>query len=808
MAEPISLAASVAGLLDVGLRTSKALHGLQRELRNAPDLIRALSNEVEDIKAVLARIGGTIKDSEASGLNSTIGAAILVDLEAHLGKAKIILTNLDSLAQKLMAETPTLKRVKWCLKKSRAAELQTDLKEVRTRINDSSSTRIQLQVQDVRIGIQQHQQAVIQQLDTTSQTISNQLTSARNLDSQRHAEIAATLQVLQASLSNLPQSLNDQLAVVRDEIAKFNQARAEIETKPTRLVSDTRGSIPGSSTLAPPEDSGTGRVFTHVSGDDRPRFSSGPPAGFLNSSLFISLGMNESRCKKNCPCRCHGPPTSHRFWKFPQILNAVFGSLFVGYSGYPVSSSSCNLKECSNGRYIRLRFTYGFPLWFFNYAVNVFLEASTSKFTCALRARRRITLNNSETNILYHVQWSGLDTIQHCLEMNRASVLDVYHLDGQSALDLALSPRRSAPERLQVIKALLQAGIDPDQEDDYGISTRLKIAQWSVFGLISKELEALFNTSECISNLDMTFLHQVILGQCHVDLVATLQSRSPDILSQVNAQDRLGFTPLMYAVMHGDVRKAKALLDAGASIDEQAPDGSTAFMKLAYALELRHVVELGHLLLAAGADVHATSREGTNTLHLAARYNNTELIKMLVPRGARIDCRDIYGNTPLLLAMQYNSLQALRCLFDQGADIDELDEHGRSLLNTSIMENSHDLQRMLLELGANYLYTNKFGTLLHYAAYFGDEGTFNTLASLMLPGLDINAEDDWGWTAVDCFENRSQVSDVVRSAFYELLEVVRSNQLVDEAGEDWSDSNDDFEDASEFLDDSGILDQD
>ncbi|KAF4996842.1 hypothetical protein FDECE_12278 [Fusarium decemcellulare] len=677
MAEPISLAASVAGLLDIGLRTSKALHSLQRELRNAPDMIRALSNEVEDIKAVLARVEDTIKDSEASGLNSTVGAGIIVNIDEQLAKAKVILADMDSLAQKLIVETPTLKRVKWCLKKSRAAELQTDLKEV----------------QDVQIGIQQHQQAVIQQLDTTSQTISNQFISAQHLDSQRHAEIAATLQVLQASLSNLPQSLNDQLAVVRDEIAKFNQARVEIETKPTRLVSDTRGSIPSTSNLTPPLDSRTGRVFTHV-------------PDVMAHRLHLDPG------------------------DFPE-----------------------------------------------------YLTQSSVRFLSATR------------DIRFH------------LPVATASVLDIFHVDGRSALHFAVQSQRSSwAELIQVIKILLQAGADPDQENDAGVSARLEIAQLSIIKNIPKELEALFNTSECISNLEMTFLHQVVAGHCHVDLVAAFQSRSPDLLSQVNARDRFGHTPLMYAAKCGDVHKAKALLDAGAGVNEQSPEGWTALMHLA--IHRSRCVELGSLLLTAGAGIYATNREGGNAVHMAVYYDNTELIELLASKGARMDCRDRDGLTPLHWAIGYNSLEALRCLYDQGADIDEVDENGDSLLNLAISSRLNDAQRVLLELGANHLTRNEFGTLLHYAAHFGDEGTFNTLASVMLPGLDINSEDDWGRTAVDCFENRSRVSDVVRSAFYALLEVVGSNQLKDVTEEDWSDSDDDFEDTSEFLDDSGIPDQD
>lgn len=136
MAEPISLIASVAGLLDVSLRSSKALHSLQSQLKNAPNLIRALSNEVEDLKVVLARVEDTAKASKAGGQHDPSIAVTIIDIEAQLVKAKAILADLDTLTKKLAAEKPTLKRIKWCLKQSRASELQNALKEIRTKINE------------------------------------------------------------------------------------------------------------------------------------------------------------------------------------------------------------------------------------------------------------------------------------------------------------------------------------------------------------------------------------------------------------------------------------------------------------------------------------------------------------------------------------------------------------------------------------------------------------------------------------------------------------------------------------------------
>ncbi|CAM1507507.1 Fc.00g071480.m01.CDS01 [Cosmosporella sp. VM-42] len=499
MAEAISLIASVAGLLDIALRSSKALHSLQSHLRNAPDLIRALSNEVADISVVLARVEDMKNASKAAGLNVPNSAAILVDVEVQLRKAKTILIDLDALTKKLAAETPKLKRVKWCLKKSRASDLQSGLKEVRTKINEL-------------------------------------------------------------------------------------------------LVAHSRA------------------------------------------------------------------------------LDAVIGSLFIGYAGYPVPSSSCNLEECSNGKYIRLSLTYGFPLWFLNYAVHIFVEASTSKkFAVAIAARRRIEFAISEDNILYQVQQGQLSNVRNILQMDRAAVHDIYFKDDRSVLFLALFGRQSWTTKLGIIRTLLQAGAEPDQENEDGISARHVAAQWMLLRIIPPqfcvELEQLFPLSKCLGDLGLTFLHRIISGYCNVDITATLQSQSPEILAQVNGRDRLGFTPLMYAAQRGDLRGAKALIDAGADVNAMSTNGNSTLILIALAgLPESCCLRLTDLLLKAGADVNmASKRLGNSVLHIAAESNNTKLVKMLLSAGARIECRTItYGVTPIIYPAQFNSAKALQLLIEEG----------------------------------------------------------------------------------------------------------------------------------------------
>ncbi|UPL04194.1 hypothetical protein LCI18_015128 [Fusarium solani-melongenae] len=787
MAEPISLIASVAGLLDVSLRSSKALHSLQSQLKNAPNLIRALSNEVEDIKAVLVRVEDTAKASKASPQHATGIAATIIDLEAQLLKAKVILADLDTLTKKLAAEKPTLKRIKWCLKQSQASELQTDLKEVRTKINEllvahnsCISSRILLEVCDVRLETQRHQNTVIQRLDASSHATSNQLISTQQTIDQSHAYMVAAFQALQERTPDLPsgwhRAVLDQLSAIREE------------TKANQTPTATKEIITQDPFVAQKNPAET-KAHPHTGQKE-----SAYPPGFMNSSFYFTLGMMKPGCQSNCPCRCHFPRSRHS-WRLPRVLDAVIGSLFIGYTSNPVVSSKCNLKECSKARSIRLRLSYTLPLWFLNHTVRMLVEASTARpFALSLVSYRRRKYKMSDKSILFQAHSGNLIGVQKILHTNRAALLDV-GIDGHTVLMAALWGRCSWEKRFEAIKLLLQAGADPDQEDDYGNSMRLEVARWVTRSPGRyHQLEELFPMSQSANILELAFLHKIIVGQCHVDLATTLQSRSSDILAQIDVPDIVGETPLMYAVRLGHADQVKALIDAGAVVNIKSKNGRSV-------LSIAANTEIADLLISAGANVHATDEDGTTALHRAARNNRTEIIEKLLSAGARVDTRTFRLRiTPLHYAAQYDCPDAARLLSRHGGDIDAKDYFGRSPLNVAIKFKSHDTITALLELGADHLLQDHGTLFLYHAVMYGDLKTLRILAGFELGGIDISTVNRYGRTPTEEFERRSKISSSLRSAFYSLLEVFSRNQSNEDISEGQHGSDDEtFVDAAEFL---------
>jgi ankyrin repeat protein len=148
-----------------------------------------------------------------------------------------------------------------------------------------------------------------------------------------------------------------------------------------------------------------------------------------------------------------------------------------------------------------------------------------------------------------------------------------------------------------------------------------------------------------------------------------------------------GFTPLLYAILVGHQDGVDLLLDAGADVNEQAPDGVTALM---LALTKRHEA-MALDLLERGADP-TPAEAGYTALHVAAVTGQLSAARELLARGADPNARmprpqrltnafEIgvlqspgsgrviqIGSTPFISAAKVADAAVMRLLLDAGAD--------------------------------------------------------------------------------------------------------------------------------------------
>jgi ankyrin repeat protein len=212
-----------------------------------------------------------------------------------------------------------------------------------------------------------------------------------------------------------------------------------------------------------------------------------------------------------------------------------------------------------------------------------------------------------------------------------------------------------------------------------------------------------------------------------------------------------GFTPLLHAAMSGDLDVVKALLAAGANINQAAADGMTplsvAIVKVNEAVAL-HLIE-------RGADVNA-AEAGFTPLHSAALTGQIAVVKALIARGADINARlemplrmqatfvpynpDLQtgrlaqvGATPFMLAAKAANPEMVQLLATSGADVKRAADSGTTAL--------------MLAAGLGKRQATDMFTFIKYYTWT-EERAIETITKLLDLGADINAANEFGETAL------------------------------------------------------------
>ena len=176
------------------------------------------------------------------------------------------------------------------------------------------------------------------------------------------------------------------------------------------------------------------------------------PQAFGSSSPFISetqshvtsMKLIQSHCASACNCVCH---VRSRF-RSPIFLDAVLGSLFVGYQASPWAAQRCNNTECRQGSK-KIIYTYAFPQWLLKHAILFNMAYSQpggpELHLRLIRVRPKNAAIFSATRLFAYRQGIGVNHIKRLLDNGAASVLDV-DTDGVNALQVNQLQLRVVPD--------------------------------------------------------------------------------------------------------------------------------------------------------------------------------------------------------------------------------------------------------------------------------------------------------------------------------------------------------------------------
>ena len=298
----------------------------------------------------------------------------------------------------------------------------------------------------------------------------------------------------------------------------------------------------------------------------------------------------------------------------------------------------------------------------------------------------------------------GATALHWAVERNNVDTIDALlraGADANAANDYGVMPISLAciNRNPTVVKKLLIAGADPNGATSMGETALMTCARTgSVDALVALFDHGANNVNAREESHGQTALMwaatQEDPGAVRVLLNhgADAEARSfshllPSWLGTGNAFEssvmlpQRGSSPLLFAARHGRIDNAQLLLDAGADVNEAAPNGESALVIASFSGQ-------GHLaafLLERGANPNAAAA-GYTALHTAVSRGDLGLVKALSAHGADPNSRitkgsrqqrnlnwyalsgSLAGATPFWLAAKYAEVDIMRFLAGIGGD--------------------------------------------------------------------------------------------------------------------------------------------
>lgn len=190
----------------------------------------------------------------------------------------------------------------------------------------------------------------------------------------------------------------------------------------------------------------------------------------------------------------------------------------------------------------------------------------------------------------------------------------------------------------------------------------------------------------------------------------------------------------------------------------------------------RGFLEQVHLLLRVGSKDEAfksSDEWGFTAAHLAAFYNQAEVLRALIEAGADTNIRDHTGCTPLHLSALEGHCEVAEVLLANGSDPSLVDDEGLTASHRAAKENQCDMLHVLAAAGDDLSAVDNYGdSLLHAAARGGARETFEMLVNTRA-GI-LRWRNDTGWTPVHVAVVESSVEMVKH-----VLDVATSHQFQD-----------------------------
>jgi len=218
------------------------------------------------------------------------------------------------------------------------------------------------------------------------------------------------------------------------------------------------------------------------------------------------------------------------------------------------------------------------------------------------------------------------------------------------------------------------------------------------------------------------------------------------------------------AAKKGNLEVIKEHLSAGVDIHSKDERMGSTPLHFAVMYSRRDAISL---LISEGADVNAKNKYGDTPLHKSSDF----VVELLIEKGADINARNNRDETPLhqeaVDRMNKNAkIPKIVLLIDKGADLEAKNKRGMTPLHCALAWGINSARggankniELLIAKGADVNAKNNLDqTLLHTAAI---HGRMDFLELLIAKGADVNAKDTQSKTPLD-WAKKTKIEELLR----------------------------------------------
>ena len=410
--DPLSIVASCIAVAGAGGTVVRGLRKL-KDLRNIPEILLAVLNEIADLTLVIQEIKSSFQSNQTA---STVPQTSISIVNQLFDRAQAILLELDQIINYRLILPPrdngnvAFNRSAWISEERQVNRLQARLRTARLDIAATFAALNLLVPQSSKLidyGVNfltelstrtNHLEIRIQELSILTESIRTSQLSDSN-----------TFRLEQISQQEASKQLLRQLRRLRDS-QDHNEGAL-------RSLSDDLAMMRGS--MLPARINGTTSQNTSQL---LPSLTSSlmPQQGPLSDIVGVKVQqIITSPCLQKCSCRCH----TRRQWRTPQILSQIIGRLFSGYSSIPSTAPSCDKAMCDRYQHVLATVLYVFPGWFLERILLI--DVLYTKRDGPVATLRMMRIRPIASMVFYFTEMGNLAKVRLLFQKGEASPFDV-----------------------------------------------------------------------------------------------------------------------------------------------------------------------------------------------------------------------------------------------------------------------------------------------------------------------------------------------------------------------------------------------